>query len=194
MDDKAGGKAGGKGGGKGGGKAGGKGGGKAPVRGGGPARDERAAGAGDGAHALLVQDDGVGLGYAEVRALLWHAGHRGATQERGGEARQLAGSKRSRQDGGGQEGGGQEGGWQDAGGGGGSAEAGGGAEAAGMGYAERLWLGALRLADDCLLLSQTAQGCSAALIATAPATQRACGSEEPLRSPLLLPLVCWGGS
>ena len=62
-----------------------------------------------------------------------------------------------------------------------------------MGYAERLWLGALRLAEDCLLLSRSAQGCSAALIATAPATQRACGSEEPLRSPLLLPLVCWGG-
>lgn len=62
-----------------------------------------------------------------------------------------------------------------------------------MGYAERLWLGALRLAEDCLLLSQSAQGCCAALIATRPATQRACGSEEPLRSPLLLPLVCWGG-
>ena len=179
---KAGGKGGGKAGGKGGGMAGGTGGGKAPVRGGGPARDGRAEGAGGGAHALLVQDDGVGLGYAEVRELLWHAGDRGTRQERGGEARQLAGTKRSRQEGGG----------QDAGGGA-SAEAGGGAEAAGMGYAERLWLGALRLAEDCLLLTQTAQGRSAALIATAPATQRACGSEEPLRSPLLLPLVCWGG-
>ena len=126
-------------------------------------------------HALLVQDNGVGLCYAEVRNLLWHEGDKGTRQSPGGEARHLAGTKR-KQDG------------QCCG----SAETGCGAEPAGMGYAERLWLGALRVAEDCLLLSQTAQGCCAALIATRPATQRACGSEEPLRSPLLLPLVCWG--
>jgi hypothetical protein len=177
----AGGKADGKAGGKVAGKAGGKAAGRASVRGSGPPRDESAEGAGGGVHALLVQDNGVGLGYAEVRELLWHEGDhggvKGTRQRPGGEARHLADTKRSQ-------------GGQCCG----SAEAGRGAEPTGMGYAERLWLGALRVAEDCLLLSQTAQGCCAALIATRPATQRACGSKEPLRSPLLLPLVCWGGN
>lgn len=152
---------------------GGQGGGKTAVRGSGPPRDEGTEGAGGGVHALLVQDNGVGLGYAEVRQLLWYEGGKGPGQGREAEASHLAGTKR-KQDG------------QCCG----STEAGRDAD---MGYAERLWLGAVRVAEDCLLLSQTAQGCCAALIATRPATQRACGSEQPLRSPLLLPLVCWGG-